>query len=69
MWGSLYRYQQQGWEMKNGIIASFINRRFRRGGAGGKYGPAHTSRINIMEWFQRNMAWITGEAERYFNDY
>jgi len=70
MWGSLYRYQQQGWEMKNGIIASFINRRTRRGGAGGKYGPAHTSRIiPIMEWFQRNMAWITGEAERYFNDY
>ncbi len=26
-WGNLYRYQQQGWEMKNGVIASFINRR------------------------------------------
>jgi len=25
VWGSLYRYKQQGWEMKNGIIASFIN--------------------------------------------
>jgi hypothetical protein len=24
LWGSLYRYQQQGWEIKNGIIASFI---------------------------------------------
>jgi hypothetical protein len=69
VWGSLYRYQQQGWEMKNGIIASFINRRTRRGGAGGKYGPAHTSRIvPIMEWFQRNMAWVSGLAENYFNN-
>ncbi len=69
LWGSLYRYQQQGWEMKNGIIASFINRRTRRGGAGGKYGPAHTSRnIPVMEWFQRNIAWITGDAERCFNN-
>jgi len=69
VWGSLYRYQQQGWEMKNGIITSFINLRTRRGGAGGKYGPAHTSRIvPIMEWFQRNMAWVSGLAENYFNN-
>ena len=67
-WGNLYRYQQQGWEMKNGIIASFINRRTRRGGAGGKYGPAHTSRIiPVMQWFQRTAGWITGEAETFFN--
>jgi len=66
-WGSLYRYQQQGWEMKNGIIASFVNRRTRRGGAGGKYGPAHTSRVRpIMEWFQRSCAWSTGDSNRFF---
>jgi hypothetical protein len=29
------RYQQQGWEMKNGINASFLNRRTRRDRAGG----------------------------------
>jgi hypothetical protein len=34
-YGNLYRYQQQGWEMKNSIIASFIMRQTRRGGAGG----------------------------------
>jgi hypothetical protein len=68
-WGSLYRYQQQGWEMKNGIIASFVNRRTRRGGAGGKYGPAHTSRIiPVMEWFQRTIAWTTGDAAIYFSN-
>ncbi len=66
-WGNLYRYQQQGWEMKNGVIASFINRRTRRGGAGGKYGPSHTSRIlPVMQWFQRSTAWATGEALFYF---
>jgi hypothetical protein len=54
--------------MKNGIIASFINRRTRRGGAGGKYGPAHTSNIPVMEWFQCNIAWITGDAERCFDN-
>lgn len=68
-WGNLYHYQQQGWEMKNGVIASFINRRTRRGGAGGKYGPAHTSRIiPVMEWFQRTTAWATGEAFLFFSN-
>jgi hypothetical protein len=68
-WGNLFCYQQQGWEMKNGVIASFINRRTRRGGAGGKYGPAHTSRIiPVMEWFQRTTAWATGEAFLFFSD-
>lgn len=67
-WGSLYRYQQQGWEMKNGIIASFINRRTRRGGAGGRFGPSHTSRIiPVMEWFQRTTAWLTGDAATFFS--
>jgi hypothetical protein len=41
-WGNLYRYQQQGWEMKNGKLAA-LSRRTRKGSAGGKYGPAHTS--------------------------
>jgi hypothetical protein len=66
-WGSLYRYQQQGREMKNGIIASFVHQRTRRGGAGGNYGPAHTSRIApIMQWFQRGVGWTTGEALHFF---
>jgi hypothetical protein len=66
-WGNLYRYQQQGWEMKNSVIASFIFRRTRRGGAGGKYGPAHTSRIvPLLQWFRRSTAWATGDANLYF---
>jgi hypothetical protein len=68
-WGNLHRYQQQGWEMKNGVIASFINRRTRKGGAGGKYGPAHTSRvIPVMQWLQRTTAWLTGDAVTYFTN-
>jgi hypothetical protein len=68
-WGNLYRYQQQGWEMKNGVIASFINRRTQRGGTGGKYGPAHTSRIiPVMEWFQCTTAWATGDASLFFTN-
>jgi Holliday junction resolvase RusA-like endonuclease len=67
-WGNLYRYQQQGWEMKNGMISAFVHRRTRRGGAGGKYGEAHTSRIvPVMQWFQRSIGWITGEASIFFN--
>jgi hypothetical protein len=66
-WGNLYRYQQQGWEMKNSVIASFIFRRTRRGGAGGKHGPAHTSRVEpLLQWFRRSTAWSTGDAVRFF---
>jgi len=66
-WGNLYRFQQQGWEKKNGILASFCNRRTRKGGAGGKYGPSHTSRIiPVMEWFQRTTAWTFGDGEAFF---
>jgi hypothetical protein len=66
-WGNLYRYQQQGWEKKNGVIASFVNRRTRRGGAGGRHGQAHTSRVMpVIQWFQRSTAWATGDAARFF---
>jgi hypothetical protein len=66
-WGNLYHYQQQGWEMKNSVIASFIMRRTRKGGSGGKYGPAHTSRIEpLLKWFRRSSAWATGDAESFF---
>jgi hypothetical protein len=68
-WGNLHRYQQQGWEMKNGMIASFVKRRTRKGGAGGKYGPANTSRaISVMEWFQHTTALLTGDAASYFSN-
>jgi hypothetical protein len=54
--------------MKNGIIASFVNRRTRRGGAGGNYGPSHALRVMpILEWFQRSSAWSTGYACTFFD--
>jgi len=66
-YGILYRYHQQGWGMKNSIIASFIMRQTRRGGAGGRYGPAHASRIvPLLKWFRRSAAWTTGDAEMFF---
>jgi hypothetical protein len=53
--------------MKNGNIAAFMNRRTRKGVAGGKCGPAHTSRIiPVMQWFQRTTAWVTGDALEFF---
>jgi hypothetical protein len=68
-WGNLYRYQQQGWEMKNGMISAFVHRRTRQGGAGGKYGDAHTSRIvPVMQWFRRSIGWITGVASIFFTN-
>ena len=67
-YGNLFRCQQQGWEMKSSIIASFIMRQTRRGGAGGKYGPAHTSRIvPLLKWFRRSTAWTTSNAESFFS--
>jgi hypothetical protein len=66
-WGNFYHYQQQGWEMKNSVIASFIMNRTQKEGSGGKYGPAHTSRIEpVLKWFRRSTAWATGDAETYF---
>jgi hypothetical protein len=52
---------------KKGLLASFCNRRTCRGGAGGKYGPTHTSRIiPVMEWFQRSTAWTFGDTTAFF---
>jgi hypothetical protein len=66
-WGNLYHYQQQGREMKTSVIASFIMRCTRKGGSGGKYGPAHTSRVEpLLKWFRRSTAWATGDAESFF---
>jgi hypothetical protein len=54
--------------MKNGNIAAFINRRTRKGGADGKYGPVHTSRIiPVMHWFQHTTVWVTGDALLFFS--
>jgi hypothetical protein len=48
---------------KKGMISAFVHRHTRCRGAGGKYGDAHTLCIvPVMQWFQRNIAWITGEA-------
>lgn len=66
--GNLYRFQQQGWEKKNGFLASFCNRWTRRSGAGGKYGPAHTSRIiPVMQWFQRSsvFSWLSANNNQF----
>ena len=66
-WGNLYRYQQQGWEMKNGNIAAFMNRRTQKRGAGEKYGLAHTSRVMpLMQWLQCTTAWVTLDAMIFF---
>jgi len=57
------RWRNKAGRKKNGVIASFVNRRTRRGGAGGKHGPSHTSRVlPVMKWFQWNTAWATGDA-------
>ena len=67
-WRSLYRFEQQGWESKNGVMSTFYNKRTWRGGASGKHGPSHTSRVEpIMQWFQRVYLWTTGEADVFFN--
>jgi hypothetical protein len=54
--------------MKNSVIASYIMHRTRKGGSGGKYGPAHTSRIEpLLKWLRRSTAWTAGDAESFFS--
>jgi hypothetical protein len=63
----MYRFQQQGWGKKNGILYSLCNWQTHKGGAGGKYRPHPTSSIiPVMEWFQRYADWIFGGTEVFF---
>jgi hypothetical protein len=62
-WRNLDRYQNQGWESYNQMIAAFWHHRTTKGGS--KYGDK--SKIKpIGRWILRLMLWKTGVAQEFF---
>ena len=65
---NLYKYSQQGWESLN---SKFKQVYFRHTQRGGNYGcnteeNERTHLCSIMKAFQREVLWISGEAENHF---
>jgi len=63
-WKNLNRFQNQGWEAYNGMIAAFWHHRTRKGG--GKHATQRSKILPIARWILRVMLWRTGEAQRFF---
>jgi hypothetical protein len=63
-WKNLNRFQNQGWEAYNVMIAAFWHHRTRKGG--GKNITQRSKILPIARWLLRLMLWRTGEAQRFF---
>jgi hypothetical protein len=63
-WRNMNRYQNQGWEAYNAMIAAFWHHRTRKGG--GKSVSQRSKILPIARWLLRLMMWRTGEAQRFF---
>ncbi len=63
-WKNLNRFQNQGWEAYNAMIAAFWHHRTRKGG--GKNITQRSKILPIARWLLRLMLWRTGEAQRFF---
>ncbi|KAJ1448621.1 hypothetical protein M885DRAFT_623260 [Pelagophyceae sp. CCMP2097] len=56
-YGSLYRYQNQGWEHMNHLLKCFFFTRTQRGGRNGA--GARSSRVRAAgKWMQRRLMWL-----------
>jgi hypothetical protein len=56
-YGSLYRYQNQGWEHMNHLLKRFFFTRTQRGGRNGA--GARSSRVRAVgKWMQRRLMWL-----------
>lgn len=66
---NLYKYSQQGWESLNAKYKQvFFNHTQRGGHSGSATEETERSYIeSIMKAFQRELLWITGDAEYYFS--
>jgi len=65
---NLYKYSQQGWESLNAKYKQVFFYHTQRGGHFGK-STAERDRSyieSIMKAFQRELLWLTGDAEHYF---
>jgi hypothetical protein len=65
---SLYKYSQQGWESLNAKYNHIFFYHTQRGGHFGKNTEVkeHSYIPSVMKAFQRELLWISGEAENYF---
>lgn len=63
-WKNLHRFQNQGWEAYNAMIASFWHHRTQKGG--GRRHQLRSKIIPVARWIMRLILWRTGEAQRYF---
>ncbi|KAJ1448770.1 hypothetical protein M885DRAFT_623131 [Pelagophyceae sp. CCMP2097] len=61
-YGSLYRYQNQGWEHMNHLLKRFFFTRTQRGGRNGA--GARSSRVRAVgKWMQRRLMWLCDFAD------
>jgi DNA-binding PadR family transcriptional regulator len=66
---NLYKLSQQGWESLNSKFKQVFFRHTQRGGNYGKVTEENelSYLFSIMKAFQRELLWISGDAEKYFN--
>jgi hypothetical protein len=65
-WRNLNRFQNQGWEAYNAMIASFWHHRTKRGGGGKNAVDRSKIKPIIARWIMRLMLWRTGAAREFF---
>jgi hypothetical protein len=65
---NLYKFSQQGWESLNSKYKQVFFRHTQRGGHYGaeKEESERYYLFAVMRAFQREMLWISGDAEKYF---
>jgi len=65
---NLYKFSQQGWESLNSKYKQVFFRHTQRGGNFGKGVEENelSYLFSVMKAFQRELLWISGDAEEYF---
>mmetsp|Transcript_11066 Transcript_11066/g.15966 ORF Transcript_11066/g.15966 Transcript_11066/m.15966 type:complete len:100 (-) Transcript_11066:15-314(-) len=64
-WRNLSRFQNQGWEAYNALIAAFWHHRTQKGG---NSGLIRSRILPIARWILRLMLWRTGTAQQFFRN-
>jgi len=67
---NLYKFSQQGWESLNSKYKQIFFRHTQRGGHYGRESGESERHylLSVMKAFQREMLWISGEADNYFTN-
>ena len=63
-WRNLNRFQNQGWESSNKLVAVLWHHRTQKGG----HGLNRNKILPIGRWLLRCMLWKTGVAQAYFKE-